>query len=127
MLMRRQPNSLKNMRSGKPMESGLLPCDELRACCHDFDGQLLLSKVLVDFQYLQKICENLVVDPSLSLSVTSQFRIFFTRVPPVVSETNPSTGTRRDGEKKMVYKVCGDVFLGISPIRGVAFVEFVEL
>lgn len=125
--MRRQPNNLKSVRSGKSTKNGLLPCDELRARCHDFDGQLLLPKVLVDSQYLQKISQNLVVDLSLSLSATSYFRIFFPRVPPVVSETNTGTGMRRDGEKKVVYKVCGDVFLGISPIPDVTLVEFVEL
>jgi len=67
------------------------------------------------------------VDPSLSLSVASQFGIFFSGVPPVVSKTD--TGTRMGGnsEKKVVYEVCGDVFLGISFICNVALVEFVEL
>jgi len=34
---------------------------------------------------------------------------------------------RGDGEKKVVYEVCRDVFLGISLIRNVTFVELVEL
>jgi len=34
---------------------------------------------------------------------------------------------RGDSEKKVVYEVCGDVFLGISLLRNVTFVKFVEL
>jgi len=85
----------------------------------------LLSKVLVYFQRLQKVRENLVVDPSLSLPIASQFGAFFSRVPPVISETNSGSGVRGDCEKKMVYKVGGDVFLSVSLIRNVTLVEFV--
>lgn len=115
------------MRKGKSTQNRSLPCDELRARRHYFDGQLLLSEVLVDFQRLQKVRENLIVDPPLSPPVPSQLRVFFSRVPPVVSKTNPGTRMRRDSEKKVVYEVCGDIFLDISFICNVALVEFVEL
>lgn len=63
----------------------------------------------------------------MPLSVASQFGIFFSGVPPVVPKTDPGTRMRRDGEKKVVYEVCGNIFLGISFICNVALVEFVEL